>query len=51
MKEFIYDRQCNCIVNTETIYNHYIKYFSDLYTSFEEYLNCVYPNYVFIDKA
>lgn len=49
MKEFIYDRQDNCIVNTETIYKHYEKYFSDVYASFEEYLNYVYPNYIFIE--
>lgn len=50
MKQFIYDRIENCIMRTETVYNHYVKYWSDEYETFEKYLSFVYPNYVFIDK-
>lgn len=50
MFDFFYDRQNNCIVNTKKAFEFFNNYYADDYNSFEEYLNTVYPNFVWIEK-
>lgn len=48
MPKYFYDRKDNCIVSTEKAFEFYNKYWFEEYKNFEEYLNIVYSDFVWI---
>ena len=50
MKKYFYDKQENTVRNTEETYKFFLEYWKNEYDSFNDYMNTVFPCFVWIDN-